>query len=348
MNTLVVWLGRLFTLGAAFGLLARYVSPEVFWPPAVVTLLLPFLLLLTILHLTFLLLKRRWRLSVLPLTVVAFAIPVMGKLFSLPGSVGSPLNDDAPTFTVVTGNQRMFRSADGVPVDTARVYEAVKNYGADALLLQEVLPTRYPQDNTHQVKMAGGYTRRQQLDRTTIATYGTRLEEIEYFFTPPNEYNGYLVSDVETPLGKLRIVNAHLESNNISGMSDRISREGGSAATYLETFVRMLKGYGTTSRKRAGQAARIRKVVEQSPYPVILAGDFNDVPSSYTYRQLLTPRLRDAWTERGTGLGETFTGTLPGLRIDYVLVDTSLSVREIKRLPSNWSDHRPLRVVVSE
>ena len=32
------------------------------------------------------------------------------------------------------------------------------------------------------------------------------------------------------------------------------------------------------------QADTIAKYIQQSPYPVIVCGDFNDVPGSYAYR----------------------------------------------------------------
>ncbi|MFR7603167.1 MAG: endonuclease/exonuclease/phosphatase family protein [Alistipes shahii] len=51
---------------------------------------------------------------------------------------------------------------------------------------------------------------------------------------------------------------------------------------------------GRTGDRRTGaqqpypaqQVREIRAVIDSTHYPVILAGDFNDTPSSYTYRRL--------------------------------------------------------------
>lgn len=57
--------------------------------------------------------------------------------------------------------------------------------------------------------------------------------------------------------------------------------------------------------------------VNSSPYKVILAGDFNDTPVSYFYRQV-TDKLYDSFTESGNGFGSTYNGIFPLLRIDYI------------------------------
>ena len=329
---------------AAFGLMARYVSPLVFWPPAVAALLLPPLLLLTSVILIFFLLRKQWRSALHPALVLCFAVPVLNYLlaWSSPAAVAA----DTPTLVVVTGNQRAFRSSDRETVDTTRVEEAVGSFGADILLLQEALPSRYRQSFIPTIRRAGKFADRHQQAGTTIATYANGLAPVSSHFVSPNEYNGFVVSDIETALGKIRIINAHLESNQISDMSEHISSQE-SIGDRTETFGKMLQGYGRASRARARQATEIRKAVEESPYPVVLGGDFNDVPSSYTYREMLSPRLRDAWSVAGSGLGPTFTGKLPGLRIDYFLVDTSLQVVNIERLAARWSDHRPVRLTVA-
>ncbi|WP_168797542.1 endonuclease/exonuclease/phosphatase family protein [Neolewinella litorea] len=345
MRWLVSLIGNLLALTAAFGLLARYVPPQVFWPPAIVALLLPGLLVLTALYALLALFWRRWLSALLPLAVILFAVPVLDQLFAWPGEEEAA--PGGPTVTLVTGNQRLFRSYDAHDVDPDRVSRVFQDYGADVVLLQEVRPPKNRLSFIPSIQTAEQLRERHQKEGTLIATYGADLEPVTASFSEPNEYNGYIVTDVQTEIGTLRVINAHLESNQISGMADNM-QEDGSYRNRLETFGRMLTGYGRTSRLRAQQAEQIRTAVETSPHPVVLGGDFNDVPSSYTYNQILSPRLRDAWVSRGRGLGATFTGPLPGLRIDYFMVDTSLRVEHIERLSPNWSDHRPLRMVIGK
>jgi len=49
---------------------------------------------------------------------------------------------------------------------------------------------------------------------------------------------------------------------------------------------------------------------------------------------------------KGFGPGTTFTGPLPGLRIDFLLVDTSFTINEIERFDTGYSDHLGLRVEI--
>lgn len=71
---------------------------------------------------------------------------------------------------------------------------------------------------------------------------------------------------------------------------------------------------------RAGQVGEIRAEMDASPYPVILAGDFNDTPSSYTYRTMKGD-MTDGFRDSGSGYGGTFRYLGGVLRIDYIFYD---------------------------
>ncbi|MBS1690452.1 MAG: endonuclease/exonuclease/phosphatase family protein [Bacteroidetes bacterium] len=73
-------------------------------------------------------------------------------------------------------------------------------------------------------------------------------------------------------------------------------------------------------RKRALEADSVAKVVSSSPYPVLICGDFNDVPSSYTYTTV-RGKYADAFVSKGKSLGRTFNEIMPTLRIDNIFYD---------------------------
>ena len=344
MRTLFSFAGNLIALAAAFGLLARYVSPQVFWPPSVVALLLPVLLLATLVFMILELVRGRWRAALLPAIVLCLSLSIAGRLFAWPGD-RLAIDAEAPTVTVLTGNQRMFRAADGRDRDPAEVENFFLRHPADVILMQEVWPERRSLNYLDALRTGTGHADRHQQEKTYMATYADDPEEVAAYFND-GAYNGILVTDVATAIGKIRFINTHLRSNKISNMAQGIRGEE-SVSDQLNTLGHMFAGYGRTTRQRARQAEHIRLLVDESPYPVILGGDFNDVPSSYAYNVILSPRLQDAWAEAGAGLGTTFTGPIPGLRIDYFLVDTALQVVHIKQLDSPWSDHRMLKLEVT-
>ena len=81
--------------------------------------------------------------------------------------------------------------------------------------------------------------------------------------------------------------------------------------------------------------------VGRSPYPVIVCGDFNDIANSYTC-QTAFEGLDDAFVRSGCGIGNTYNGKLPPLRIDYICYDKSLKAYNYQRFLTELSDHYPI------
>ena len=69
---------------------------------------------------------------------------------------------------------------------------------------------------------------------------------------------------------------------------------------------------------RASQADTLMQMVASSPYPVVVCGDFNDTPVSYTIRTI-TRDLDDVFRKVGRGFSHTYRGFFNMLRIDYVM-----------------------------
>ena len=98
-------------------------------------------------------------------------------------------------------------------------------------------------------------------------------------------------------------------------------------------------------RQRGKQVDIFKERIAESPYPLIICGDLNDVPHSYAYKTIRADR-KDAFLEKGFGIGKTFTGgrskfisSLPTLRIDYIFADQSFDVQQFKIMDERLSDH---------
>ena len=86
----------------------------------------------------------------------------------------------------------------------------------------------------------------------------------------------------------------------------------------------------------------IRKAIDHSPYPVILAGDFNAVPNSYEYYEL-GRGLTDAFLKVGRGSSTSFHDYKFPIRIDYIF--TSKEIKPVSyRVDRSvkLSDHFPV------
>jgi endonuclease/exonuclease/phosphatase family metal-dependent hydrolase len=166
-------------------------------------------------------------------------------------------------------------------------------------------------------------------------------------FDNPNGSNGCNYADIKLPNDKLiRIYNVHLESNNVSGIADYLTEkaEFDKKATWGKVLV-MLKLVRRNARKRANQAEKIAQHIASSPYPVIVCGDFNDIPVSYTYN-ILSENLTDAFKVRGHGFGTTYSGNIPALKIDYILTDKKITPHSFDIPDVRFSDHFPVVSVV--
>lgn len=89
------------------------------------------------------------------------------------------------------------------------------------------------------------------------------------------------------------------------------------------------------------QSRTVRKQINQSPHPVIVCGDFNDVPNSYSYFTI-KGNLQDAFLKKGSFIGGTFRYISPTLRIDYILADPIFKVSQFTIPHIKYSDHFPI------
>lgn len=164
-----------------------------------------------------------------------------------------------------------------------------------------------------------------------------------------SQTNMALCADIVLPDDTLRLFNCHLESNKLTAndvemQSDLVKDFDTKRATlYAEQVSRKLaKAY----RLRATQARQLADEVQQSPHPVLLCGDFNDVPVSYAVHTVRGKRLNDAFVESGNGLGFTFEKNLMHVRIDYIMCDTTLCAADFHVDRQEGSDHYPIRCTI--
>ncbi|MGB1942599.1 MAG: endonuclease/exonuclease/phosphatase family protein [Flavobacteriales bacterium] len=151
-----------------------------------------------------------------------------------------------------------------------------------------------------------------------------------------------LQADVETPAGLVRVFNVHLQSLHFDhadydAVEEGPSREQGARLWGLITYA---------SKARALQAQELVRRMEESPYPVIVAGDFNDTPMSYAMHALRGSRAEDTFAAASFGPGGTHLGAIPGLRIDGILADTTLQCVSHRTHGVVMSDHRPVTAVL--
>ena len=156
-------------------------------------------------------------------------------------------------------------------------------------------------------------------------------------------YSLCIYSDILIDQDTFRVYNCHLQSINLD--SEQYQILDSLKFRYDNQQIEEIKDISFRLRsafiKRAAQADIIAAHVSNCPHPVIICGDFNDTPVSYTYHTI-KDGLQDAFSGSGWGLGRTYNGEFPSFRIDYILHSESIEAMFFSREKVRLSDHFPI------
>jgi endonuclease/exonuclease/phosphatase family metal-dependent hydrolase len=167
----------------------------------------------------------------------------------------------------------------------------------------------------------------------------------------PNQNIFAIFTDIVMGRDTIRVYNIHLQSIRFgkndysfySQLTDQARETDDNFHLGKGTFniiAKLKKAFVT----RANQVDILKNNIKRSPYPVIICGDFNDTPASYTYQQL-SDGLHDSFRNAGQGfLASTYGGAFPSFRIDYILYDNTFTAYNYSRNTINLSDHYPVQV----
>ncbi len=159
----------------------------------------------------------------------------------------------------------------------------------------------------------------------------------------PHDYNSiFQYVDIVKENDTVRVFNIHLQSLRFStGDLKYIHDATSNTEIDLDQSKNIISKLKNGFIKRQKQSSIIKEEMSQSPYPILLCGDFNDMPNSCAYCTI-GKGLKNAFAEKGSGIGRTFSGISPTLRIDNIFVDSKFDVEQYTRIPKKLSDHFPI------
>ncbi|MCW3160745.1 endonuclease/exonuclease/phosphatase family protein [Chryseobacterium oryctis] len=129
------------------------------------------------------------------------------------------------------------------------------------------------------------------------------------------DFNSYAdLNDIEIKGNIYRFINVYLQPFKFEKQMVKLD---GNSDEDKEKLKNVVKKLIPTFKIHQEQVEIIRKAIDESPYPIILAGDFNAVPNSYEYYHL-GKDLNDAFVEAGSGSSTSFHDYKFPLRIDYI------------------------------
>jgi endonuclease/exonuclease/phosphatase family metal-dependent hydrolase len=335
-----------FTLLLSY--LAVHINPEDFVLPAFFGLAYPYLLLINIIIVIAWAMLLRFE-ALISVVVIAIGFTHFSNYIKL----SKPSGDKTNTFKVISYNVRLFNyfeSKNGT-VSEKKVLEFLKSQNPDIICLQEFFVLGIPTlKESEIIKALGGkyYSHMKLIGSGKNKFYGiitlskfpiVRKGEIVH----PGSSSLSIYTDVVIKSDTFRIYNNHLQSFRLKTM-ERSFIEEITASENKETIeevrslsVSLKKGFV----RRALQAQVVKNHMNRSPFPVIVAGDFNDTPVSYAYRKIRNG-LNDSFVNSGYGAGFTYKGNYPPNRIDYILYDKALINNYFEIIRLKYSDHYPI------
>lgn len=342
------------TLVGAYG---GYVDPGRFVIPALVSMMLPGLMIVGLMVLIVdLLVKRRF--AWIPLASWVLSLPSL--LVYSPVNIGSTEltpEEKSRSFTLLTYNVLHFWDFRGnVPnLERNATIDYILEADADIVNFQEV----------EFIKSWPLWHITPEQVRALDARYPYRVVNVNNQLTVlskyPFEYENISIPepmDIRLALFKLnikgrtvRLFNVHLESIGLS-MADKelyqslFEKAPGSERQWKKELKdvkhQLIDKLSIAYGKRADQARFIRHTIDSIGGDFIVAGDFNDIQGCYAVRTILGDDMHDAYAENAFGPTITYHGNRFYFRIDHVLYGGGMRAVDIERGDVPSSDHYPL------
>lgn len=330
-------LAAVLTLLTAY--LSVFVSPEKWWAPSFFGLAYPVLLGANLFFVVlWLILSPRY--LFISLITILLGWGFLVRFFQIKGEAVDNADVKVLSYNVKhfygDGNKSQKEVADEIKV-------FLKEQQADIICLQEVRLRKNSIFNLGQTVEEFDFINHYQFARSST-TFGSvtltrypivNMDEIRF----DDSRNISIYTDVLIDADTVRIFNIHLQSyqfDNYSFIEKGVDNED-DLNDVRDMGSRFKRGF----QQRAAQVNKIREYIDDSPYHVIVCGDFNDTPVSYSYQQM-RKGLNDAFVGSGSGMGRTYIGKLPSLRIDFIFHSPGFESFNFQTYDYRNSDHLPI------
>lgn len=288
--------------------------------------------------------RKRW--ALIPVIAIACSWGYLSATFQIPWFHSE--KETRHRLKVATYNVHNF-GKEITGYSCKEIARLMREEGMDVLCLQEMGGNRnFPTDSIvrtfRQVWEYAYFPACDTARNLPIAVFSRYPIFGQRFIPHPGSYNSSMVCDLLVGTDTIRLLNNHLQTTSVSQNRNRWQQELSTHDRKREVEA-MENAAGTllgNFDKRTEQTQVIGDIVRQSPHPVILCGDLNSLPSSYTYH-VLSRLLKDGFKEGGTGYMYTYRLAKRLLRIDYIFHSPEL--RCVSYRSPDWdlcSDHNPV------
>ncbi|MBV1923361.1 MAG: endonuclease/exonuclease/phosphatase family protein [Flavobacteriaceae bacterium] len=333
LKKILYGLNSLVAILLVISFILPYVPPQTSPTLSVLSLAVSPLILINILFFFYwtIRLKKKALLSGLILLIAYFHFNPFFE-FSSEGDVSNYENN----LTLLSYNVRLFNAYEKNPKEKnvpGIISEIIKEQQPDIISIQEYYREHEVDFSAYPYQYKYFKRKTTKLGHAIFSKYPL-IEKGAFDFLESN--NNGIYADVIVNSDTLRIYNLHLQSMSITPSVSSIQEENKD---------RLRKRIAGAFVKQQNQVVQVLAHKTTSKYPVLLSGDFNNTPFSYTYKELQND-MKDTFIERGNGIGTTYSFDSYPMRIDYIFTSKSFDVLKFNTVEKTFSDHYPIVTTV--
>ena len=320
------------------GLCGGDVTPVGHTARAMCVYVLPVFIVANVLLTIYWLCRRKWLYLLIPIATIACCIPYIGTYYQF--SLDDPQQNTQSGLKIASYNVAMFgRETSGFMAQD--ILAEMRRQKVDVLCLQEYNEVSGDKKNSESYKDYFPYMQVGRDDMVIFSRYPITANKTILF---EETNNSAMWADINVKGKEFRIFNVHLET---TGINRTLHKAAKIMAERREVdsnrLINAIVGnYMTGMMFRSGQAITIANEERSSDKPIILCGDFNDVPYSFVYNTV-KGNMVDGFKECGAGWMYTYRGMKnKPVRIDYIFHDESIKGLSYYKTELTYSDHFPV------
>ncbi|MDB5246690.1 MAG: endonuclease [Segetibacter sp.] len=330
---------------------APFIDPSGFDWPAFFGLMYPFLLLLHLLVFVCYVFVKRNKQTLLFLIPALCTLNIFLNSFGLNYFKSAAASEGGNTLKFMTYNVHSFKTANDLTQSAqAPILQLIRNEQPEILCVQDFSTERA--NNTmdsiktilQTVNFYRGPADPKLFPTNSIATF-SKYPIVDTGFivlSKISKSNQALFTDINKNGKIIRVYNVHFES---LGFQPHEYEEWRNADIIgkLEFLFKVKDKFSVAFSNRSEQVKLLKKHTRTCPYPFIIAGDFNDTPSSFAVNYTMSG-MKNAFREKGRGYTVTFNGGLPDFQIDYIMANPFFKILSYNVIRQKLSDHYPVVV----
>jgi endonuclease/exonuclease/phosphatase family metal-dependent hydrolase len=334
--------------------LQPYLNPQRWWFLSFLGLGFPFLLLFVLFFAIGWLIILRPRYTVISGVALLLGIKSITVFFAFHKTKTFDYKKDPATIRVVSWNVARFvelkRNSNKGSSIRLKMFDLIRQQNADVLCLQEFhtsIDSSY-YNNIKPIQAELGYPYYyfsfdndgdNHYYSSIIFSRVPIIDTGKIRYPRPTLPDVLLYTDLKFNQDTVRVFTTHLQSLQFGRKDyERIDQIASAKDSLLENSRNILSKLKKGFSYRSIQADIVHRIIEDSPHPVIVCADLNDVPNSYAYFTVRS-NMQDAFLKKGFGVGRTFSSLSPTLRIDYIFTDKHFRIKQFSRITKKYSDH---------